>query len=125
MNNLIYTIFGLGAFGIGGFLLFRFFSLRKVCTEQVVGTVCEIETKKSRRGTNYYPVFKYKVNGSEYEQVSAEGNGVPRFVIGERVTVFYNPGDPKKYYIGEDKFKAVLGFIFVAVGIYVIIRMVL
>ena len=98
---------------------------RNKCTAQVIGTVRgnhivkgpynSTHSSSSYRGYRtgqrtgqrtdfYYPIFMYSVRSVEYIWQSTIGTpNVPKYAAGQSVTVFYDPSDPKRYYVlGEE-----------------------
>ena len=130
--KLVFFLVGLLIFGIGAFILWRQRKLKKECTAQVPGVVSdqhhETTYKKGRRRDRYYPIFKYTVEDVEYIQKSNIGTSNRNVLaVGENVTVFYDPSNPKRHYVLEYRqsaFRAVKfffyggAFMIMAIGIY-------
>lgn len=72
----------------------------------------------------YSPVFSYDVNGTNYTHESSTSSGYCKYKAGDRVTVFYNPKNPNKYYVEGDKYNIfmdvavlVMGVLIIAIGV--------
>ena len=103
-------IIGLAAFIFGAaFSLYQFFN-RKMCTERAEGAITT--------GTQFgmpYPKLTYTVNGVEY---SKPFSGSETTAGMRNVTVVYNPSNPGKFYILEDKSNnLILGIAFLIGGV--------
>ena len=44
---------------------------------------------------NYYPEYKYKVNGVNYTNESRIGTGKPEYNVGDKINIYYDPKHPK------------------------------
>ena len=86
-------------------------SLKNECTAQTAGVVRDFvsETRSTRSSGGqarrtvvyYHPLVAYTADGVEYVEKSHVG-GDKRYAVGQRVTVFYDPSDPKRFYVLED-----------------------
>jgi hypothetical protein len=56
-----------------------------------------------RTSVSYRPIFLYDVDGVRIEKASATASGRCRFTQGQLVTVCYDPADPQRSYVVEDK----------------------
>lgn len=124
--RIVLVLVGLVFAGVGGFLIWRGKNLEKVCTVQVGGIVSDnflsVKYKKGRRRESYYPIFKYSVGGIEYTQQSSFGTGrSPKFAIGQSVKVFYNPSNPKQYYVLEEGKLTIMAICFIAIGVIILV----
>jgi hypothetical protein len=64
---------------------------------EVKGTVVRLESSSSSdSGTTYSPVFRYTVNGVDYEYESVNSSNPPTHKVGEVTTLLYDPKDPEK-----------------------------
>ncbi len=64
---------------------------------EVQGTVVRLEsTHSSDSGTTYSPVFRYTVDGQEYEYESVNSSSPPTHEVGEVTTLLYDPKNPSK-----------------------------
>jgi len=117
----IFVLLGLVFVGIGCFLLWRYKKLEKECTAQVGGIVSDyhhsVSFSKKKKRSSYYPIFKYSVGSIEYVKQSSFGTGSPKFGVGESVTVFYDPSNPKRYYVLEEGKPTVTAIIFIVIGV--------
>ena len=58
-------------------------------------TVVRLESSHSTdSGTTYSPVYRYTVNGEQYEYESVNSSSPPSHQVGEVVTLLYDPDDP-------------------------------
>ena len=96
-NSIIVLICGLVFIfiGIGYYLWFN--KRIKVCTESTEGIV--IENKHGyRRGLSIYtPIFSIVVNGIEYKITHYSDSNQPKYQIGDKETLYYNPNNPKQF----------------------------
>ncbi len=64
---------------------------------EVQGTVVRLEeSHSSDSGTTYSPVFRYTVEGREYEYESVNSSSPPTHRVGEVTTLLYDPNNPAK-----------------------------
>lgn len=64
---------------------------------QVEGTVVRLETSSSSdTGTAYSPVFRYTVDGVDYEYESVNSSNPPTHRVGDVTTLLYDPENPAK-----------------------------
>jgi hypothetical protein len=64
---------------------------------EVEGTVVRLESSSSAdSGTTYSPVFRYTVDGQEYEYESVNSSSPPTHKVGEITTLLYDPNNPEK-----------------------------
>lgn len=64
---------------------------------EVEGTVVRLESSHSSdSGTSYSPVFRYTVNGQEYEYESVNSSNPPTHQVGDVTTLLYQPDNPAK-----------------------------
>ena len=62
---------------------------------EVESTVVRLESSHSSdSGTTYSPVYRYIVDGQEYEYESVNSSSPPSHDVGEVVTLLYDPDDP-------------------------------
>jgi hypothetical protein len=108
------SVFGLICFIFGvSFTLHQIIS-HMSCTSQTEGIISTFYHRLM--GKDYpYRGLAYAVNGVEYSEPWSGGDS---FAEGQTVTVVYNPSNPKKYYILEDKSNAkIVGIAFIIGGI--------
>ncbi len=97
----------------------------KRCSACTIGTVGEIvqgyfkDENSWQRG--YRPVFEYYVNGQMYRCISKTMVNRIKLISGQSVTVYYNPEKPQQYYVKEYTYSNVVGKVFVAVGLGIMI----
>lgn len=64
---------------------------------EVQGTVIRLESSHSSEGgTTYSPVFRYTVDGQQYEYESVNSSSLPSNEVGDVETLLYNPDKPEK-----------------------------
>ena len=133
LGKVMFVLFGLVMVGIGCFVWWSDAELKRECTLQVDGTVKSVahEVKynsKSKRNENEYrATYAYSVEGVEYVDRSIFVTSTPRFSEGDDVTIFYDPADPKRFYVSEEAdgsmvklslFIIAFGVAFVLIGIF-------
>ena len=129
LNTLMPFLVGSLFAGVAGFLWWRDKKLRRECTAQTAGVVSDVDHtvryKKGKRRNEYRTTFTYTVDGVEYTKCSSLVTSVPKFSVGQSVTVFYDSAKPQRYYVLEEG-KAVaivlvfgiLGLLLILVGIF-------
>lgn len=116
--SLVFKILGCVFMGIGVLLiaiclLVSHFLNEKYdrCTETTTGIV--INNVSNGEGA-YAPVFKYEVDGKEYEDKSSLSTDPPKYEVGDEIEVHYNPDKPEEYYV--DKVLIVVQIVLYAIG---------
>jgi len=120
------VMFLLGALctSIGFFSIKRNKKLKVVCTTVTTGEVTGHHRHRSggsKPSTSYYPEFSFTANGKLYEKRSMVGTPRPRFDKGQKITVKFDPNNPDDYYIEEDGLSNVVFYLFLVVGIIMLI----
>ncbi len=94
-----------------------------VCTQKTSGRVIELVQTEEKY---YYPVYEFKdEKGNSIHKVSDSGSNIPAYKIGESVEIFYNPANPKEFFVsGENDelliaFK-IIGLVFMILGIIIL-----
>lgn len=124
-GRILFVILGIVFGAIGLLLMIYRVILVKKCTSSVFGVVENVsaQSEPSRGGDGggsaiiYTPTFKYIADGREYIKKSVYGSSHLKLRTGDKVTVFYNPADPKQYYVKEHHTGYLFGAVFFAVGI--------
>lgn len=119
---------------VGFFIHKRHKDLVRTCTMQVAGEVirneCREETstetdsdghRTKRTSIMYYPVFQYTVGERTIQKTSTTGSSRPGFREGQSVTIMYDPANPERYYVVEDKTASRFGIYFMLFGAVVFI----
>lgn len=103
------SIFG-GLLFIGAGLFSWWYDNRlpRVCTVETAGVVTNVELEyhdwdDGSFSTSYYPVVEYTTAGSTIEQRYCVGESTCRYVVGQQVTVMYNPEQYSEYFIVGDE----------------------
>lgn len=90
------------------------------CTERTQGTVIDLVRRVGGSGGSYHaswhPVFSYFVGEQQAIQESNYGASSARFMIGQPVTVYYDPRDPSVYIVQEEKLGGLLARVFLLAG---------
>lgn len=60
------------------------------------GTVVRLESSYSDGSTTYSPVFRYTINGQEYEYESVNSSSLPSNQVGDVETLLVDPNNPSK-----------------------------
>lgn len=126
----VLAIFG-GAVGLVGlcigFNTFRLTKLTKTCTEQAEGELLNVLQLRAAAGIRVPASyeFKYYVKGVEYCQRCGDVEGVsPATPSGTKVRIWYNPNDPKKFFVADDqslRHNIVIGRSVLGVSIFLVI----
>lgn len=111
---LFLILFGLIFFGVGAGLTYRQRDLQARGI-QAQGQVVSLAESCDEDGCSYSPVVRFQTRGGQSVTFeSSYSSSPPSYDIGERVTVYYLPDDPKTAIIeGEGQF---LRIIFMIVG---------
>jgi len=113
---------GLIMAGSGALWLWRGNKLKRACSAQVEGTVSHLEKRvsssKGKQRTRYYPEFTYSVKGVEYIKHSSWGGGPEKFSVGQRVTIFYDPADPQRYYVKGESDGIAIQVMLIGFGVF-------
>ena len=96
----------------------------EACTARAEGTVVDILQKTMQLHDpedvprySYYPVVKYKAGSGTVRKQSFVGGKKDTYVIGDKVTVFYDPLDPEHFYLeGNNSGTVIRVFRFVGIG---------
>lgn len=122
----IWCGFGLIFLLIGIFIGSIYASKVKRCSACTIGTVAEIvqgyfkdDDHRWQRG--YRPVFEYYVNGQLFQCISKTMVNSIKLTSGQSVTIYYNPEKPQQYYVKEYIYSNLIGKVFVAVGLGIMI----
>ena len=102
-GKIWFFLFGLVMAGVGFSIWWRM----QACTKKVTGFVKSVDItviyRKHGARDGYRSTFAYSVDGIEYVKQSNIKTITPRFSEGESVTIFYNPSNPKQFYIPEER----------------------
>ena len=122
LTTLAFFLAGLALAGLGWHLLQKHNREKHCCAAQCPGTVSDIGhvVLPSKKGDvhHYRPVFAYTVAGVEYVGRPFISYKTPSvFPDGMRVTVFYDPSDPNRFYVAEQRQPPVGPLFFIVVGV--------
>lgn len=97
-------------------------------TEGVVDSVWEHYSGPDRNDMrNYYPVYKYIVNGNEYRCKGVKGTYSTNKIKNKNQIVYYNPNNPSESYVDRSttdniiKLFKILGIVFLSLSIVLIV----
>ena len=93
-------IVGLMLIGFSVFALVDLANQNKRCSEEVTGTIVQIEKVQRRSQTEYRPVFEYEYNGQLYSFNGYYDRG-NYYNVGQTKKLRINPNDPTDAYISE------------------------
>ena len=122
IGTLMYVIVGFVFLGIGIGTLVKKRKGYKVCTAVTTGSVKEfVRHVHSASHTSMdpkicYPVIEFYANGQNYEVRSSYGTTKPRFEIGQKVEIHYNPAKPSDFFIEGDSIPKKLSIAFILAG---------
>lgn len=124
----LFTLIGL-AMLIGAFFLYKNTSTFLASATRTEGTVIELVRSRSSDSTVYKPVFNFVDDrGATIEVESSSGSNPPSYSVGERVDVFYLPGEPQNAKInsyfslwGGATIVGGMGGLFLLVGLSILI----
>lgn len=91
-------LFGMVFAGFGGYVIYG--NIKIILNgEKLKGVVVNYETKSSSDGNTYAPIVKFKYQGKTLQKEAKIYTSSRSFNIGERVAIYYDPGDPRKILI--------------------------
>lgn len=101
----------------------------KICTEKTPGTVVNlVATNYEHIGIGevrmeyWTPVYEYYVEGEKYIKLSNVGRDKDSIKIGEEVTLYYNPNNPKEIFIPRENISKIASiFQKISVGLAIVI----
>ena len=124
LKTLVFFLAGLALAGLGCHLLWGHYEEERLCTSQTSGIVSEVQEvivkksgKSGSRVKEYVPIFTYAVGGIEYESSGARYGSASTFPVGRNVTVFYDPDNPGKCYLEDERQPPIGPVIFFAIGV--------
>ena len=126
MRRLFVILFGVVFVAVGVFVFVRGNNIQKRCTEEIVGTVVEIEREISTDSDGYqeymyYPVIEYKAGEETVTKKYNVGSGNSKYNLEDKVTVLYNPDNVEEYIIKGDKSSNLIGIVFIVLGAVVVV----
>lgn len=120
---ILFSLLFLGA-GIGCIIYSH--NERKMCTHKASGIVVDMKFGGSQTSANaasvhgynyssgtYFPIIEY--NGG-YRAMPHSGQNPPKYKVGDRVTIYYNPNKLSQIRLDEAPIMAYIGAGFAAVG---------
>ena len=118
----LWTVFGVICFIIGVSLTLSHIISHITCKTQTEGIVFIISDKIMGQDIPRAKLT-YTVNGVVYTKDYANNDVKDGFnIAGRKVTIFYNPSNPEKYYILEEKSTVrLLGIVFTIAGVIFIL----
>jgi len=126
MIHIPTLVVGLAVTGFGIFLTLFFIRSRNSCTMQTEGVVIghRSVTNQTDSGsdTYFYELVSYTVNDVSYKHKRKSGAETPQYQEGDKVTLYYDPGKPKRSRMEDDKKdKPILGPLCIILGIGIMI----
>lgn len=129
--NLLKYLFSLlgAALLVGAFLSYQSTVTFLDAALEVRGTVTDLVYSRSSDSSSYYPVVQFQdANGQLTEFQSSSGSNPASYSVGEKVSVFYTPGEPESARIngffslwGVPLILAIIGGAFFLVGALMIL----
>ncbi|MBO5449025.1 MAG: DUF3592 domain-containing protein [Ruminococcus sp.] len=119
---IILIIFGAVFFAVGILLLCICKKRKTSCTASAEAKIVDIKTivrqTSNGRKTMYAPVYEFYANGETHtiRNDSYSKSNKDEYHVGQTVTIFYDPYDPKKSYIENDNTNLVGGIAFTIIG---------
>ena len=96
--SVIFLILGLCFTGIAIYEYSKINKLTRDCVSRTIGTVDSTDIKW--QGGASFPLFSFLANGKKYLISHKRGGEVRE---GSTVTVYYDPANPKRHYVAENK----------------------
>ena len=113
---------GLAFIGLGCCIVWSHYRKKRLCTAQVIGFVSDIihsvKKSKGRKRNQYKPVYTYSVFGVKHvRKLNVTYSSPSKFPLGMQVVIFYNPSDPKQFYVAEHGLPLFVPLAFIVVGV--------
>lgn len=100
---------------IGLYLTIGWIVKRKKCSQSVTATVSDIEYNRAgfirKDVRNYYPVYRFVMNGQEFNVRPDAPERTNRWKKGEEVVLKVNPGNPDVFRVGNETSDLVYGIL--------------
>ena len=115
MDNLIPLLVGVVFFAAGAWMTYTSIHRKGHCTEETMATIVDYEEHETTDhdtltvDVSFFPVYRYHVDGKEYESIGTVGSGRKKYDIGDEVLIVYNPADPKEFEEPGDNKKSLGG----------------
>lgn len=102
------------------------------CKVETTGTYIKYNTVHNGRGVTYEPVFRYYVNGEEFQGCCMHGmslsNIKKQFVVGHTYTIYVNDKKPDYFIINrkaplQSDIGVLIGIIFLAGGLLLCLKL--
>ena len=124
MNKALPIFIGLIFVGFGLLFYYRNNTLIKNCTTEIMATVVnmreESETDNDGRTSYiYYPIIEYNVENEIIKTSMSSGSNSPAYSVGDRITILYNPNNPKEFIVKGDKSSELFVYIFLGIGAFI------
>jgi len=132
LKKFIPCLIGVILLGGSVFFYFRAGELAKVCTEKTTATVVNMREdfayEEGGMRYIYYPIIEYTVNNEQITGELGSGSNPPLYSVNETLEILYNPSNAEEFIVaGENQnltwiILGGLGVIFLAVGIYTLVK---
>ena len=73
--------------------------------------------RRRSTGASYFPVFKYTVEGVDFETEYVVGNILPKFNDGETVSIYYHKNKPQNISLPNDLSSEIFLLLFIIIGV--------
>jgi len=75
----------------------------------------------STKGSTYFPIFRYNVEGTDFETEYAIRDTKKKYSDGETVRIRYHKKNPEKIIIPTDRNSIIMNLVVMGVGLFIII----
>ena len=117
----VFALLGAGFLIVGMALLKHQKKKEARCTSVVDGRVADLVRHRSNDGASTWnPVFEFSVGETKVRKKSMYGGTKSRYVVGQKMKIFYNPNNYNDFYAEEDTLPKTLATIFAVVGAVVL-----
>ncbi len=118
----VFALVGAGFLIVGMALLKHQKKKEARCTSTVEGKVVDLVRHRSNDGASTWnPVFEFTVGETKVRKKSMYGGTKSRYVVGQKMKIFYNPNNYNDFYAKEDALPKTLATIFAVVGAVVLV----
>ena len=93
----------------------------KECTVKADGEIVEIKkvdmsASNENMAYSWFPVVKYQVGDRTITERFNYGNAKPKYEIGQKVEIYYNPHKVEEFYISGEDISKIIGRVFTLTG---------
>jgi len=120
----VVLIIPLIAFGVGGYIIYKYYSLTSSGSYAQATIVSYDKVLKNGGGSIYYPVFEFRDEQGKVQEVdSSFGKKVKTFQTGAQIGVYYDVNNPDDFVVDDFWYSAGHGLNFCGIGFFIMLVM--